>query len=153
MSRLELRIPPDAVWLALAVLMWPVSAFRPGFHVGPLARVLVALPLFVVAAALIASARLALARAGTTFSPVAPDRSSRLVVNGAYRFTRNPMYLGMLLALLALTAALASPLCLLLVAAFAALMDRLQIAPEERVLRARFGPAYEAYAGSVRRWL
>jgi protein-S-isoprenylcysteine O-methyltransferase Ste14 len=63
------------------------------------------------------------------------------------------MYLGMLLALLALAALLANPFSLFLSAAFVALMNLFQIAPEERVLGTRFGSAYEAYARGVRRWV
>ena len=153
MPRLELKVPPDVVEFVLATLMWLVATRTPSFH-APLAyRVLVALVLFVPAVAIVVAARAALARAATTYSPLAPERSSRLVTTGVYRSSRNPMYLGMLLALLALAALLANPFSLFLSAVFVAYMDRFQIVPEERVLSARFGAAYETYARGVRRWV
>jgi protein-S-isoprenylcysteine O-methyltransferase Ste14 len=152
-SWLELRVPPDVVWLVLAGLTWLVSALTPSLDVGLALRVPIAVVVLATAVALVATARAALAAAGTTFTPTAPDRSSHLVTSGVYRFTRNPMYLGMLLALLAIAAVLANPFCLVLSALFVAYMNRLQITPEERILGARFGPAYEAYASRVRRWL
>jgi protein-S-isoprenylcysteine O-methyltransferase Ste14 len=153
MPRLALKVPPDVVELVLAALMWLVATRTPSLH-APLAyRLFVALVLFVPAVAVVVAARVALARAATTFSPIAPERSSRLVTTGVYRLTRNPMYLGMLLALLALAALLANLFSLLLPVVFVAYMNLFQIAPEERVLGARFGSAYEAYARGVRRWV
>ena len=141
MSRLELRVPPDAVALAVAVLMWLISAATPSLDVPLVYRLLAAAVLFLAAVALVTSARVTFARAGTTFNPTAPDRSGHLVTAGVYRYTRNPMYLGTLLALLALAALLSNPVALLLSVGFVMYMDRFQIAPEERVLRARFGAA------------
>jgi protein-S-isoprenylcysteine O-methyltransferase Ste14 len=63
------------------------------------------------------------------------------------------MYLGTLLALLAVAALWSNPFSLVLSAAYVAYIDRFQIAPEERVLAGRFGQAYEAYADKVRRWV
>jgi protein-S-isoprenylcysteine O-methyltransferase Ste14 len=153
MPKLELKVPPDVVEILLAALMWLVATRTPSLDEPLVYRVFVALVLFVPAVAVVVAARVSLARAATTFSPITPERSSRLVTTGVYRRTRNPMYLGMLLALLALAALLANPFCLFLCAAFVAYMDRFQIAPEERVLSARFGSAYEAYARGVRRWV
>lgn len=94
------------------------------------------------------------ARARTTVNPLSPQRASHLVTGGIYQYTRNPMYLGMLLVLAGwgvwlgnAAALLAGPLLAVLV------LDALQIAPEERVMRARFGDDYARYAAQVRRWL
>jgi protein-S-isoprenylcysteine O-methyltransferase Ste14 len=67
--------------------------------------------------------------------------------------SRNPMYVGLLLLLAGWALHLSHPLALLGLPAFVAYMNRFQIAPEERALRAKFGPAYEDYARAVRRWL
>ena len=76
-----------------------------------------------------------------------------MVTHGVYRFTRNPMYLGLLLILLGLAVYLASPWVLLGPVAFAAFITRFQIQPEERALTARFGATYTDYCARVRRWL
>ena len=109
--------------------------------------------LFVPGAILVVIARGAFAHAGTTFDPMAPDRSRVLVTDGVYALSRNPMYLGTLLALLALAALLSNLFSLVLPAFFVLYMNRFQIAPEERVLGSRFGSAHEDYVNSVRRWV
>lgn len=92
-------------------------------------------------------------RAGTTVNPLQPTATSSLVISGIYRWTRNPMYLGMLLVLLGWGVFLANALAILLAAAFVSLMNRLQIGPEEKILAARFGAEFAAYQSTVRRWL
>lgn len=153
MSRLELKIPPDVVALLVAGLMWLTSVATPSLVVPPAPRLIAAVALFIAGLALIVVARVAFARAGTTFSPRAPGDSTRLVTSGVYRLSRNPMYVGTLLLLLGLASLLASPVSLALSLTYVVYMDRLQIRPEERLLRARFGPTYDAYAAGVRRWV
>ena len=75
------------------------------------------------------------------------------VVQAPYTWTRNPMYLGMLLMLLAWAAFLFKPVALLFVAIFALYTNRFQIKPEEQVLSSLFGAEYIAYKARVRRWL
>jgi protein-S-isoprenylcysteine O-methyltransferase Ste14 len=148
----ELVIPPDVVALVVGGLMWLAARAMPALEAPISARVLVALPFFVGGAYLIASARIAFAREGTTFSPFAPSRTTRLVTTGVYRYSRNPMYLGTLLVLLSLGAVLGSPASALVAMTYALYIDRFQIAPEEQVLRARFGEVYDDYVRRVRRW-
>ena len=92
-------------------------------------------------------------RAKTTINPLNPTAASALVVRGVYRFTRNPMYLGMALLLLAWSIYLGNVAALALLPAFVLYMNRFQIAPEERALEARFGAEYSRYCARVRRWL
>jgi protein-S-isoprenylcysteine O-methyltransferase Ste14 len=92
-------------------------------------------------------------RAKTTVNPMHPDSTSSLVVSGIYGYTRNPMYLGFLLILLAWAAALSNVLTLLSLPAFVLYMNYFQILPEERVLASRFPRDYTEYRARVRRWL
>ena len=95
---------------------------------------------------------IAFRRSRTTVNPLHPEQATALVTRGVYRLSRNPMYAGMLLLLLAWatrlsnTAALAGPLL------FALYITRFQIIPEERALTALFGEKYAAYRAKVRRW-
>jgi protein-S-isoprenylcysteine O-methyltransferase Ste14 len=82
-----------------------------------------------------------------------PDAASSLVADGVYRWTRNPMYLGFLIALAGWAAYLANVASALVLPLFVLYMNRFQIVPEERALAARFGPQFEDYRRSVRRWL
>ena len=76
-----------------------------------------------------------------------------MVSGGVYQFTRNPMYLGLLVTLLAWAAFLAKPLALLFLPVFVLYINSFQITPEERVLTSLFGAEYESYKARVRRWL
>ena len=103
--------------------------------------------------ALDVSGLIAFHRAKTTPNPRSPGRSTSIVRSGPYRFTRNPMYLGLALMLLGLCAYLANPATIVAVAVFIAYITRFQIIPEERLLQAKFGESYAQYKRSVRRWL
>ena len=153
MPFLELRLPPVAQVLAAAVLMWLLArAFPNGPFVFPppyaLAGALVGLGGAIAVAGVVA-----FRRARTTVNPMTPGASSAVVSTGIYGLTRNPMYLGFLLALLGWAMALGHGLALLPVAGFVAWMTRFQIVPEERALREKFGEGYEDYLRRVRRWI
>ena len=76
-----------------------------------------------------------------------------LVTEGLYSHCRNPMYVGMATLLAGWAAWLGTPWALTGLVAFVAWITRFQILPEERVLAQRFGAAFDAYRGRVRRWL
>ena len=76
-----------------------------------------------------------------------------MVRHGIYRFTRNPMYLGQLLQLVAWAFWLENLLAFAVLPAYIAYLTRFQIIPEERILSARFGASYAAYQQRVRRWV
>jgi len=92
-------------------------------------------------------------RAQTTVNPLKPQATSRLVTSGIYRFTRNPMYLGFCMGLVASAVFLSSAWALLGPLAFVVYITRFQIAPEERALAGLFGDAFTDYQGRVRRWV
>lgn len=92
-----------------------------------------------------------LARAKTT---VRPDRGvSVLVTTGPFRYARNPIYAGDVMLLLGLAQLSLNIWFVILAVAFAFLVRRLAILPEERHLEARFGDAYRAYKDRTRRWI
>lgn len=78
--------------------------------------------------------------------------SSALVVSGIYRFTRNPMYLGMALLCAGIALFFGSLGAILLTGVAALIVDRGVIVREEAYLERRFGEPYLAYRKSVRRW-
>ncbi len=116
-------------------------------------RVDVALALLVIGQSISISGMMSFRRAKTTMNPIKPDTASSLVSSGVYRFTRNPMYLGLSVTLLGWAMFLANPLALLAVPLFVLYINRFQINPEERVLSSLFGAEYAAYKEKVRRWL
>ncbi len=147
---LELRLPPVALWLLLTVPMlasrWPLSWPTP-------LQGLLALLLGGAGALLILSAVLVMRQLHTTVHPQRPHETHTLVIHGPFRLSRNPIYLGLLLALLAVGLGLGSWLLLPLAAIFVAYLNRWQIAAEERAMAARFGPQFQRYCRRVRRWL
>jgi protein-S-isoprenylcysteine O-methyltransferase Ste14 len=150
---LELKIPPVAQFLVAAASMWLLGVLAP-FGAFGFAGQLLAASIVLLAAGLagLASVR-AFLRAGTTANPMNPEQASRLVCGGIYRYSRNPMYLALVLALFAWGIWLGSMVALLVVPLFVLAMNRLQIDPEERALEAQFGAEYVAYKREVRRWL
>lgn len=83
-----------------------------------------------------------------------PFREVRaLVTDGVYRFTRNPMYLGMALILLGTACTTGTVAGLLVTPVFMAIIEVRFIRPEEVMLRSIFGEEFEAYCSRVRRWL
>lgn len=115
------------------------------------ARLGLALALLLAATVLLAGALGRFHAARTNPEPWKP--STTVVADGVYRYTRNPMYLGMTLVYLALALAMDSGVALLLVPALLALVHVGVIAREERYLEAKFGDDYRRYRASVRRWL
>ena len=91
------------------------------------------------------------ARRRTTILPGAAP--ARLVLGGPYRFSRNPIYLSLVLAYAGLALMLDLPWALLLLPLPVAVMQCAIIPFEERQLRQRFGAEYAAYAAGTRRWL
>jgi protein-S-isoprenylcysteine O-methyltransferase Ste14 len=90
-------------------------------------------------------------RAGTTENPFKP--STALVFDGPYRFTRNPMYLGMAAVYVGLAFVLGLMWALLFLPLVLIAVDRLVIAREEPYLERKFGEEYVAYKRRVRRWI
>jgi protein-S-isoprenylcysteine O-methyltransferase Ste14 len=86
-------------------------------------------------------------------TPIPVGTPSALVTSGPYRWTRNPMYLGILLVLLSAPLFAGSIWYLLAAPAFWAVVNALFVPYEEAKLEALFGDQFRAFAGKVRRWI
>lgn len=153
MSSLELKVPPPAVALLFGFLMWLVTSLVASIEVPLGARVAVALLFASIGLVFGVSAMVSFSREKTTMNPTKPAASSSLVITGPFRFTRNPMYLSLLLYLLAWAVYLSNFAAVLFLPVFVLYINQFQIKPEERVLFSLFGPEYAAYKERVRRWL
>lgn len=102
-------------------------------------------------AALIAAALGLFRKASTRPEPWRP--ATTLVTEGLYRFTRNPMYLGMAVLYVGLALVLDSPVAFLLLVPVVSVIHCGVIAREERYLAQRFGDTYRRYKAKVRPWL
>ena len=153
LKSLELKIPPPVVALLTAGAMWWVAAHTPALPLPPVFRHVASIVVALLGCACDLAGLLAFRRAHTTINPMKPTASRVLVTSGIYRFTRNPMYVGLLLFLTAWGIYLSSGWALLLVAGCAGYLNRFQVVPEEKVLAELFGLKYDAYKARVRRWL
>mgnify|MGYP003460854390 FL=1 len=150
---LELKVPPLLLFALFAAAMFGLSWAAPATAFS--------LPGSRAAATLLALSGLGIALAGvaafrrhkTTVNPLVPSDASSVVASGVYRHSRNPMYLGILLLLAGWALFLSNTAAALLLPAFVAYMNRFQIAPEERILAAKFGAPFTDYTAAVRRWL
>lgn len=153
MSSLELKVPPPLVALCVALLMWLASLVVAPFEVPFLLRISASLVFVFVGLGLSLAGLVSFMRAKTTVNPTKPSSTSSLVSTGVYRFTRNPMYLGLLLVLLGWSTFLANVVAFLFAPLFVLYINRFQITPEERALSSLFGAEFSAYKARVRRWL
>jgi protein-S-isoprenylcysteine O-methyltransferase Ste14 len=153
MQALELKIRPPVVAVILVALMGLLARTAPALDVPSELRMVCAAAIGLVGAAIGVAGKLGFRRAGTTSNPMQPAKASALVTGGIYRRTRNPMYVSLLLLLVAWAVFLASGWALLGPPAFVLYIGRFQIAPEEQALSARFGADYAAYKSRGRRWL
>ena len=153
MNALELKVPPLAIVLVLAGAMWFAARQLPSFAVTLPWRHGLAITLSGIGFLFLVAGMYEFQKAKTTLNPTTPAAASSVVASDVYRVSRNPMYVGFLLALIGWAIFLSHPLPFLLLPVFVAYMNRFQISPEERALSAKFGDEYDTYKQGVRRWL
>jgi len=144
-------IVPPLYFLVALLVMGFFHAVVPGAYIIQAPYRYGGIVLMVLAIGLILWAAALFRRAGTNIRPYLP--STALVVSGPYRFTRNPMYLGMAGTLLGVAVFLGSITPLVVIFAFMGLIKERFILPEEAKLEAAFGSDYVQYKERVRRWL
>ena len=153
MPSLEHKIPPPVIGALVAAAMWSVSALGPQFPIASGPKYAAVAILAVAGVAFDLLGLLAFRAFRTTINPLKPERASAMVTSGVYRLSRNPMYVGMVLLLLAWAVNLSALLPFAGPPIFVLYITRFQIRSEERVLKGIFGEEYSAYAARVRRWL
>ena len=89
----------------------------------------------------------------TTINPIKIETASSLVVSGIFNYSRNPMYLGMVLILLGLSLKFNLIGGLIFTTLFILFITNFQIKPEEKAMQKIFGEEFLSYKNKVRRWL
>jgi len=153
MSVLELKVPPPAVALLFGLLMWLASSVAPFTAYTIRGRTYFGVGVALVGLLVSSLAFFSFRRAETTVNPMKPSATSSLVVVGVYKFTRNPMYLGLLLMLFGWAVFLSNALAFVFLPVFVMYINRFQIEPEERALALKFADEFASYKARVRRWL
>lgn len=147
--------PPPAIlpphWFFLALLSMLVMGWLAPDDPAPTWLWLSGLPLIVLGARLAAAALRLFSKAGTNIIPL--TRSTTLVTSSVFGWSRNPMYLGMLIALTGVALLTRTWLTWPVLIAFFALIRQRFIVKEEALLAQTFGEACSDYRVRVRRWL
>ena len=152
-SSLETKIPPPVYGLLTALCIWLIAKLLPSLSILPPLSQKIGIVLIVIGVGIDISALRQFFKKRTSPNPLSPQKASAMVISGLYRFTRNPMYLGLLLSLTGwaiYNGNLASFACL---PVFVWVINQMQILPEERILKDKFGTSYLQYLNRVRRWI
>ena len=148
---METKIPPPIVTLVFGLSIYfsrgifQVVEIKYSFYFGILLLVLG----FVI---LISAVRL-FRKDKTTVNPLSPEQATKLVTDGIFKYSRNPMYLGMALVLGSIAIFFNLIGGIILVALFCAYITKFQILPEERAMRDLFSDDFDKYTKVTRRWI
>lgn len=153
MSWFEHKIPPPIIGIICVGIIWAISTYAPGplYKSSVLTYLAILIAGFGLLIDLVSMQNFRSAK--TTVNPLKPEKANALVVAGFYKYTRNPMYVGMLFILTGWALYRGHPASILAVAGFVLYMNRFQIIPEERAMLKNFGTDYQDYKKRVRRWL
>ena len=149
---MRLKIIPPLVVLLFGGIMYVLDRFLPVGEFDFFGRSLLIKALFLAGLLIAILAFIQFARHKTTTNPRQLEKVNSLVTNGIYKISRNPMYLSLLLFLLAWGLYLGNAFNAVTAAAFVSYMNAFQIRPEEEVLKQKFGSVYIQYCKAVRRW-
>ena len=148
---METKIPPPIVTLAFGLSiyfsreMFQAFEARYSFYLGIF---LLFLGLFI----LISAVRL-FRKDKTTVNPLSPEQATKLVTDGIFKYSRNPMYLGMAVVLSSIAVFFNLLGGIILIALFCAYITKFQIIPEERAMRDLFSDDFDKYLKETRRWV
>lgn len=143
--------PPPLLAVGFLLLGYLLDLARPVPLLPAPAQYVIGAVLILPAIALVVSGMLCFRRAGTHVEPYKP--TTALVTDGPYRWSRNPLYVALLLAYAGTAIAVDSAWMLALVPPFFLVLRYGVVAREERYLERKFGQAYVDYKAKVRRWL
>lgn len=147
------KIPPPVLLAIAAAIMWFVARSEFALPLSIPFRTVISIACAAAGVLIAVLALLQFRSAGTTINPHTPEKASSLVRSGIFGQSRNPMYVALMLILIAWLIWLASLSNVLVLVAFFVSITELQIKPEEAALRALFGDEYDDYCKDVGRWL
>ena len=145
------KVPPPIVTMISGLIIFFSRPLFPEYH-SNLINVFSAIFLFfglLVFFLAVASFK----RYKTTVNPLQPSKATHLVISGIFRFTRNPMYLGMSLVLLSLSFKFNLLGGLIVTVFFIMFITKFQIIPEEEAMLSLFQDEFEIYKENTRRWI
>lgn len=153
MKSLKLRVPPALQVGITGLAMYGLSSVFPAFQFLVPGSAWLGGCLVIVGVSFALMGMSEFRKAQTTVDPRAPENAASLVVHGIYQYSRNPMYVGLVLLLLGWAVYLSHVFAFALIPLFIGYMNRFQIQPEESFLLQKFGNDYRLYLTKVRRWV
>jgi len=144
---------PPLVTLLFMLVMYLMSLLISFLNIGSLVLGGLSGIVLCVSVLIILSSGWRFKKAKTTVDPTTPEKTTRLVTSGIYRYSRNPMYLGLLGFLIAEVLLLGNLLGVALLPLYMMTMNKRFIEPEEKALESLFEQAFIDYKQKVRRWL
>ena len=153
MEKLKLKVPPPIVMLLVATMMWLTSIKSKGFLVPHELQLVIIISICSLATIVIFFSILSFKRFKTTIHPMNPKESKKLITEGMFSYSRNPIYLGMLIFLMAWVFYLSNLYSFTFLIIFILYMNVFQIVPEEEALELNFGVEFIKYKKKVRRWV
>ena len=145
------KLNPPAIYKSLIVLMIVISLALPATRVIPFPVNLAGIALFLIGARMALSAKKQFQEKNIPIRP--QDTPTALDTDGAFRYTRNPMYLGIAIGLAGLAVLMCSYVNFAVPVVFLVVMDIAFVRYEEDLLEAQLGDEYLAYKSRVRRWV
>ncbi|QCX38402.1 isoprenylcysteine carboxylmethyltransferase family protein [Aureibaculum algae] len=149
---MKLKIPPAIQFLFFAFAMFIITKLTGKNFSFALQNVVVIL-LFAFGAFIGLLAVLSFRKAHTTINPLDPSKASKLVTSDLYQYTRNPMYLGLVIIQTALFFGFGNYYNIIILFIYGWYLTNYQIKPEEEALTKLFGEGYTQYCEKVRRWV
>ncbi|NNK76980.1 MAG: isoprenylcysteine carboxylmethyltransferase family protein [Maribacter sp.] len=149
---MRLKLPPVLIFLLFSIVMFLLARFLPFGDFQFFGRNNLVLFLIGMAVLIAIISLSQFFSRKTTIDTRTPFKTTKLVTRGIYKYSRNPMYLAILLVLLAWGLWLGNAFNTLVAAGFVGYMNKFQIKPEEEALTTIFGKEYQQYCTQVRRW-
>jgi protein-S-isoprenylcysteine O-methyltransferase Ste14 len=150
---MKLKIPPPILTFIAAFAMWVTNIW---LELRFFESDLILIAVFIcclLAVFFLLFAVLGFIKFKTTVNPLKPESTKFLVTNGVYNYSRNPMYAGMALLLLAWLLWLSNPINIVIFITYIVFITQFQIKPEEDALLKLFGDQFNVYCQKVRRWI
>ena len=151
MDKFKNKIPPTILTLLFLIFNYILSFISLKIEI-PYKYFFTTLLIILGFYIIIRSSRL-FARAKTSLDPLRPFKSTSLITNDIYKYSRNPMYFGYLLIILGSSVYLGNVISIIIIPLFIFTINFLQIIPEEETLKDLFGPTYDEHLSKVRRWI
>lgn len=149
---LALKVIPPVQLIISAILMYGLAYYFPQYRFSLALSFPIIILLIVLAGLMAALALIDFRKHKTTHHPHTPEKTSTVVNSGIYAYSRNPMYLALVLILFALALYFKNILCFAVIPLFVGYITQYQIKPEEKMLDKLFPIAYQDYSQKVRRW-